>query len=418
MFAVTMGLASIPLLGLSAFLPDQWRRSYRFLADRGVPPKYVWLSRQLTTVLAPLLLLAVVLVVAILLGAVLMPMFFPGNPWEYQRVTKAVFFLGYVVVSVFGYVIVCLAVGQFCSMLFRSGVLAVLFSLLLAGPLVAWWGLMLFWDVNWLWSALPIPMALLLATRLRTRDWLLDRNILGGPGYGRYVVLVVPAVAILTAVPLYRIHELPDVDPGFSLEKYTRAVTPAERATMDLYRQAVEALHPRWPSAELEQLYYNRDTRTITKEEIAQIDANQKAIGLALQASRGTFFQPIDKNSELRDVECLAQWLVLGAIKLEDEGKLDVGTRTALGGDSGLCPNALVRFARSWFADRLETITYRHLTSWAARPHQTAARILRRQPPMERSDFAFFTHRPAQGRISPPAASSSGRSDGSHSPCC
>ena len=34
-------LACLPLLGLSAFLPDQWRNSYRFLADRGVPPKHV-----------------------------------------------------------------------------------------------------------------------------------------------------------------------------------------------------------------------------------------------------------------------------------------------------------------------------------------------------------------------------------------
>ena len=74
--------------GALAFLPDQWGRSYRFLADRGVPPKYVWLSRQLTTVLAPILLVAVILVVAILLGAVLMPMFFPGNPWEWQRVAR------------------------------------------------------------------------------------------------------------------------------------------------------------------------------------------------------------------------------------------------------------------------------------------------------------------------------------------
>ena len=39
---------AIPLLGFFAFLADQRRRSFRFLADRGVPPKYVWLSRQLT----------------------------------------------------------------------------------------------------------------------------------------------------------------------------------------------------------------------------------------------------------------------------------------------------------------------------------------------------------------------------------
>ena len=71
--AVIIALASVPLLGLCTFLPDQWGRSYRFLADRGVPPKYVWLSRQLTTVLAPIALVAAILVVAILLGACLCP---------------------------------------------------------------------------------------------------------------------------------------------------------------------------------------------------------------------------------------------------------------------------------------------------------------------------------------------------------
>ena len=39
---------------------------------------------------------------------------------------------------------------------------------------------MLFWGVNWLWSVLPIPIALLAATRLRTRDWLLERNTCAG----------------------------------------------------------------------------------------------------------------------------------------------------------------------------------------------------------------------------------------------
>ena len=79
-----------------------------------MPPKYVWLSRQLMTVLAPLLLLAALLLAAVLVGAVVMPAFFPHNQWEWQRVGEVVFGLGYTVLGVFGYVIVCLAAGQFC----------------------------------------------------------------------------------------------------------------------------------------------------------------------------------------------------------------------------------------------------------------------------------------------------------------
>ena len=374
MFAVTMGLASIPLLGLSAFLPDQWKRSYRFLADRGVPPKHVWLSRQLTTVLAPIVLLAAIFVVAILLAALLGLTLFPNDPRGWERVSETVLLLGYTILSVFGYVVVCLAVGQFCSMLFRSGVLAAFLSVLLAGLLAAWCGLMLFWGVNWLWSALPIPVALLLATRLRTRDWLLERNT-WRTWLWPILALAVPTVAIPTAVPLYRVHEIPDVDPGFSNEKYTRAVTPEERATMTLYQQALEALHPRWPPIELEQLFYGRETRTLSKEEIALIDANQKAIGLALRASRGTFFQLIDKQSELHDIECLPRWLVIGAIKLADEGKLEAALENYLAAIRVVAQVRSCVLGDAWFADRLEMATYRQLTLWAARPQQTAAQI-------------------------------------------
>ena len=106
---------------------------------------------------------------------------------------------------------------------------------------------MLFWEVNWLWSVLPIPLALLLATRLRARDWLLERNTIRA-WFWPVLAIIVPLACILTAVPLYRIYQIPDVGPGFSPEQYDRPVTAAERATMDLYRQAIEALHPLWPS--------------------------------------------------------------------------------------------------------------------------------------------------------------------------
>ena len=181
----------------------------------------------------------------------------------------------------------------------------------------------------------------------------------------------------MTAVPLYRVHEIPDVDPGFSSEKYTRPVTPEEKATMKLYRQAVEALYPRWPPSELEQVYCNQP-RALTKEEIAQINANQKAIGLALRASRSSFVQLIDKNSnwELYDIQCLPRWLILGAIKLGDEGKLDAALDHLLAAMRVCAQVRSCVLGAFWWADRLETITYRQLTLWAARPHQTAARIL------------------------------------------
>ena len=84
--------------------------------------------------------------------------------------------LVYLVFGVLGYVMLGIAAGQFCSMFFRSPLLAGLFSIVLTAVLAAWCGLMFFWQVNWLWSVLPIPLALLLATRLHTADWLLERQ--------------------------------------------------------------------------------------------------------------------------------------------------------------------------------------------------------------------------------------------------
>ena len=174
-----------------AFLPDQWGRSYRFLADRGVPPKYVWLSRQLMTVFAPILLLAAILVAAILLATFLLPMIPRAEPREFENVTKTVFMLGYTILGVFGYFVLCLAAGQFCSMVFRSGILAGLFTLLLSGLAGSLGALMLFWDVNWLWRF----------CRFRSASWppgsaaglVAERNVLRTCLWPA-VALVVPAV--------------------------------------------------------------------------------------------------------------------------------------------------------------------------------------------------------------------------------
>ena len=87
---------------------------------------------------------------------------------------------GYFILAVVGYVALGISVGQFASMFLRSGFLAGFFSVLLTSLLAGWCGLMWWWHVSWLWSVLPIPLALLLATRLRTRDWLLERKYAAG----------------------------------------------------------------------------------------------------------------------------------------------------------------------------------------------------------------------------------------------
>ena len=104
--------------------------------------------------------------------------------------------------------------------------------------LAAWWGLMLFWHVNWLWSVLPIPLALLLATRLRTANWLLERNTLRAwllPG------LVLAGSHRRAPDGRPALSRLPDSRrrPRLLVAEYDGPMTPEERATLDLYRARV-----------------------------------------------------------------------------------------------------------------------------------------------------------------------------------
>ena len=58
---VFAGLFSAPLLGSSVFLADQTGCRFRFLAEHGIPPRLVWLSRQIRGLLVMLLGLLLVL---------------------------------------------------------------------------------------------------------------------------------------------------------------------------------------------------------------------------------------------------------------------------------------------------------------------------------------------------------------------
>jgi hypothetical protein len=387
-------LAIPPLLGIITFLADQRRNSYRFLADRGVAPKYVWLSRQLVTLGIPASLFILLLLGFLLLIAACLPTAARSDFWRGTRIAEAyagVYGYGCLMFGVFGYVILGIAVGQLCSMFLRSVVLAALFSLLITGILATWCVLMLFWQVNWLWSILPILVAPLLATRLRTADWLAERNSLGSwlrPG----LALLAPAVALLIVVPLYRVHQIPFVDPGFSPEELTRPITAEDQATFDMYRQAYRALMPmRRDGFSLREL----ESLALTSLERPWVDANSEAVEAALKASQ----RPIGNLADSRSLPSkgelaeLARLLVCSATKSESDGKLDVAMEKYL---------AAIRIAvmvhncyaipilqfeppenRVCCGNLIEMQVYAHLPSWAARPGQTPERILAAASKME-----------------------------------
>ncbi len=353
-FGIVPAFVGVSLLGLIAFHADQWGRGYRFLADRGAAPKNVWLSRQLVCWASAAAALPALLAAALFLSPTAIDLINGGELPVARLITATC-------IMVIGYVILSVAAGQLCSMFFHSGILAGLFSIILTLVLAGWCGLMWLWGVSWLWSMLPIPLALLLATRLRVRDWLLERNTFRAwlfPG----LALAIPTVVLLVAVPLYRVYQIPLVDPGFSPEEFAREMTPEERTTFEQYEQAIQ----------------KSDT------------SREEALSLAIKASRGTLFDPEGKLSSTNGILNLAVLLIESTEELERGGKLDEALERYL---------AAIRIAgqcRDWYQFRLEDYwtagdfayytesrVYKRLPSWAAHPDQTPERMLDAQRQLE-----------------------------------
>lgn len=341
-------LLGVSVLGLCAFHPDQWGRGYRFLAARGASPKLVWLSRQLVCWTTTGIMLPPLLIAAYFLTPKYVA--FGAHETTWSLAETCAFVVGYLILSA--------SVGQFFSMFLRSGVLAGVFSIITTLVLAVWCGLMWLWQVNWLWSMLPIPLALLLATWLRTRDWLIERNTLRA-WLRPLSVVAVPAVALLMIVPLYRVYQIPAVDPGFSPDEFAREMTPEERTTMGLYERAIRK--------------YNL---TLSYEA-----ENKDACALIMEAGNCSLLDPTGELSKPYVLLEIGELLVLSANELQEEGKLDEAFERYL---------AAVRIARQfrdWYeyrvnnvlfadsADDLEKQVYSSLPSWAARPGQTPERI-------------------------------------------
>jgi hypothetical protein len=368
-----LSLVGISLLGLCVFAADQRRRSYRFLADRGVPPGSIWLSRLLV-VLIPFVLLLAVFLLSIRGVA--------PRRWSFES-NEIIYYYSIALKFVFGAAVLGLTAGQLCSMFFRSSILAGLFGVLLNILLVGWWGLMMFWQVPWIWSALPLPLAFLLATRLRTANWLLERNTLRAwllPA----LILLLPTVALVTAVPLYRIHQIPDVWPGFDFKKFEGPLTQQERATLDLYRNGILQLN----------FIEHPSSKTGTPEfEKAAASLRQEGVAMIVKASSQELIHPILGESPLDQAAYL---LLINAKRTQEAGDLDSALKQYL---------AVIRICDQmrrcdikgcYSADDYEMQTYSSLARWAARPGQTPTRILDAEHEVRRSMFQDTSRGPVE----------------------
>ena len=140
---------SAPLLGSSVFLADQTGCRFRYLAERGIPPRLVWLSRQIRGL--SVMLLGMLLALILWLPVTILILLAGKYDQRYSVEVAG---------ACAGYVVVAYACGQLCSMVFRSGILAATFGVFLTGLLCGWAAFMHWLGMSWLWTVAPLAVGL------------------------------------------------------------------------------------------------------------------------------------------------------------------------------------------------------------------------------------------------------------------
>jgi ABC-2 family transporter protein len=307
------------LMGTCVFLSDQERRNYRFFVEHNVPPRYVWLTRQLPWI-ATLLVATIFTVWRLLLHSDF------GRLWElvasltdfrsFRRANPS----GYLQYSSYYFpplavYLSCIAVsysaGQWASMMIRSGILAGFCALLLSGALCVWVLLMQLLGLSWVWTVAPIPLVLLWATWRRAPDWVRENATWQARRRAAFTVLV-PAVALCLLVGFYRVHQIPLESPGFDPEQFEADISKEALATGDLYTQANRLFENAREKEEIEL------DRPFTNQQRDFLKKNAEPLAMVLQASQGA-------NCAFRDSKTYPlNFLVnLSGHELEAEGKLD-----------------------------------------------------------------------------------------------
>ncbi len=206
------------LFGAMAFSADQRRGSYRFLAEHAARPRYVWLARHVVW-LGTLVGLAVVLWLVTTATIAIAFRFsitegrtsdfaesgrFVGSAAarEAADVVDGVFLIELGMLTAYG-------VGQFCSMLMRSGILAAFVALVVSVLLTGWAAVLFAWQLSGWLFLLPAAVAFMLATWLRAPDWIAGRS--SWRTWLRPALVVIATLVLVgVAMPFARLAQIPE----------------------------------------------------------------------------------------------------------------------------------------------------------------------------------------------------------------
>lgn len=364
---VVLAIGVAAIFGAFVFRGDQERRQYRFFVEHNIPPRYVWLTRQLLWIAA--LAATELLVCGILIGPVQLfsAMSQLGGPrfWWPNRVADAARQIDAVTAAMFiAFVPMCYATGQWASMFIRSAVLSVTASFMLGLAACFWAWLMGLIGMNVFLSILPIPVVLLAATWLRAPDWVFESRRWSAR-LRATAALLVPAVVVLGGIAIYRVRQIPLVSAGLDVASARAEFSSGESAT-NLFESAVVN----------NRLAYGESDKQF-------VAANRAVLQQLLAASRlpRPMFRSQRDGIELipANVLDINNLVVASGRELERDGSLDeafgrfmaalrIGCQSGLPGQGFYDGNV-----NAWNA--LSRSIFNEFVVWAAQKGQTPARI-------------------------------------------
>ncbi|MBI3865946.1 MAG: ABC transporter permease [Planctomycetia bacterium] len=411
------------LIGIWSFQTEGARRT-RFIAERGLPPQAVWLSKQLVWGLVALAI-AVPFVVAVGITNV-------RDIAMYRLTGSSIFHSDVPGASAveFAAMLACLAygAGQFASMLLARAMIAAFFGFLLLWVLGLWTWLMIELQIPPALSTWPVVFILLATTLGWSRRWLLESASLRS--WVRLAAALSASVAaVWGSVGMFRVWEVPQ--PAFVIESARlresslRPDSTEEITTANLYRKSaallwfegnpMQAAVAGWEHVndrEREWLDRNRDALAIC------LDATERPAAALHDLSQPFAKRDLDANGSSRFI-WFAELILLSARELESQGKLDealdryvavlrlarhVASRGAIGDWSGgaIIEERVAQWIRAWTnhpdqtSDRIAAAARRIEIETRAFPSLRDAvvaqqRLLRYQLLTEHSDSAPLT---------------------------
>lgn len=190
-------------LGASMFWSDQQGQQYHFFTERGVRPRWVWLSRQFVRG-------SVFAVIAAIAGSTLL------FEWPDDRELPA---------AAFGLAVLMFAAGQVCSIFIRSGIVAIFSAVLCSVMLFGWTMFLSKLGVWWVVSSLPLPFLFWWATWLYAPRWIQERTA-WRVRIATAASIVVPLLGVVAATGAYRVFEIPAIVPSFDTSVVQTPVSP------------------------------------------------------------------------------------------------------------------------------------------------------------------------------------------------